>query len=102
MHMCSEECCVFFYEDEDFTAFTIHLQEIDVGYAVFMNKILEGYHLYFKSFPIYIILWSIRLGFDNFSTTSFVTVSAYLQEGFSVCFCNGVCIEFEVSMVAVI
>src|SRR4051812_12146976 len=102
MHMRSEECCVFFYEYEYFTAFTIHLQEIDVRYHVFMNKILEGYRLYFKNFSIRIILWSIRLGFYNFSTSSFLTVSAYLQECFSVLICNSVLIDFEVGMLSVI
>ena len=76
MHLRSEEFCVFFSEDEDFAAFTIHLQEIDVRYRVFMNKILEGYRLDFNSCTIRIILWRIRLGFDNFPTTSFVTVAA--------------------------
>ena len=47
----SEECGVFFDEDEDFAAFTIHLQEIDVRYRVFMNKILEGYGVTSIVFP---------------------------------------------------
>src|SRR4029453_4032415 len=102
MHLRFEEFCVFFYEDEYFAAFTIHLQEIDVRYRVFMNKILEGYRLDFNSFPICIILWGIRLGFYNFPTTSFFTVAAYLEECFSVFICNGVLIELYVGMLSVI
>jgi hypothetical protein len=40
MHLRSEECGVVFYEDEDFAAFTIHLQEIDVLYLVFPKRLL--------------------------------------------------------------
>ena len=61
--------------------------------CVFLKKILEGYRLDFKRFAIRIILWSIRYGFDNFSTPRFFTVSAYLQECCSVFSCNGVWIE---------
>jgi hypothetical protein len=53
-------------EDEDFAAFTIHLQEIDVRDRVFLKKILEGDRLDFNRCAIRIILWGIRLGFDNF------------------------------------
>src|SRR4030095_6789768 len=102
MHLRSEERCVVFYEYEDFAAFTIHLQEIDVFYLVFLKKILEGYRLHFKSFAIRIILWSIRVGFDNFATPCFFTVSAYLQKGCAVLRCNSVWIECEVGMVPVI
>src|SRR4030095_8580400 len=102
MHLRSEECCVVFYEDEDFTAFTIHLQEIDVHYLIFLKKILEGDRLHFKSLAMRIILWRIRVGFDNFATPSFFTVSAYLQECCAVVSCNSVGIECEVSMVPVI
>ena len=100
--MLSEEVCVFFYEDEDFAALTIHLQEIDVRDRVFLKKILEGDRLDFNRCAIRIILWSIRLGFDNFPPTSFVTVAAYLQESCAVLSGNGVLIDFEVSMVSVI
>src|SRR4029453_6169776 len=102
MHLRFEEFCVFFYEDEDFAAFTIHLQEIDIRYRVFMNKILEGYRLDFNSFSIRIILWGIRLGSDNFPPPSFFTVAAYLQECFAVFICNGVLIEVYVGMVSII
>ena len=93
MHLRSEECCVFFCEDEDLAAFTIHLQEINARYLVLVKKILEGYRLDFKSFPVRIILWSIRLGFDNFPPTRFFTVPAYLQEGFAVSYCQELCME---------
>lgn len=93
MHIRSEEFRVFFYEDKYFAAFTINLQEIDLSYIVFMNKILEGYSIYFNRFSIRIIIWRIRFGFYNFSTTRFFTISAYLQECFSVLSCNGVLIE---------
>ena len=102
MHLRSEECGVVVYEDEDFTAFTIHLQEIDVAYLVFLKKILEGDRLHFKRFAMRIILWRIRVGFDNFTTPRFFTVSAYLQEGCAVVRGNSVGIECEVGMVPVI
>ena len=63
MHIRSEEFCVFFYEDEDFAAFTINLQEIDLRYVIFLNKILEGYCLDFNTFPVDIIIRRIRFGF---------------------------------------
>src|SRR4030095_7311691 len=102
MHMRSEESYVFFSEDEDFAAFTIHLQEIDVRYRVFLKKILEGYRLDFNRFSIRIIRWGIRVGFDNFPPTSFFAVAAYLQECFAVFLCNGVWIELDVGIVSVI
>ena len=71
MHIRPEEFCVFFDEDEYFAAFTTHLQEIDLSDLVFRNKILEGDRLDFNRFPIRIIIWSIRVGFYNFSATSF-------------------------------
>src|SRR4030095_6713541 len=100
MHLRAEESSVFFYEDEDFAAFTIHLQEIDVRYRVFLKKILEGYRLDFNRFAIHIIRWSIRVGFDNFPTTGFVAVTAYLQECFAVFICDGVLIKLYVGMVS--
>jgi hypothetical protein len=63
MHIRSEEFCVFFYKYEYFAAFTIYLQEIDLSYLVFLNKILEGYRIYFNSFSIRIIIRRIRFGF---------------------------------------
>jgi hypothetical protein len=42
------------------------------------------------------------LGFYNFPPTRFFTVPAYLQEGFAVFICNGVLMDCEVGMVAVI
>src|SRR4030095_7281779 len=102
MHMLSEEVCVFFYEDEDFAALTIHLQEIDVRDRCFLKKILEGDRLDFNRCAIRIILWSIRLGFDNFPPTGFVTVTAYLQECFSIFLCDGVLIKLYVGMVSII
>jgi hypothetical protein len=42
MPLRSEEGSVFFEEDEEFTAFTIHLKEINVRDMVLMNKLLEG------------------------------------------------------------
>ena len=71
MHMRAEESCVFFSEDEYFAAFTIHLQEIDVRYRVFMNKILEGYSLDFNGFPIRIILLGNSRGLRQFSHHQF-------------------------------
>src|SRR4030095_5500361 len=102
MHLRPEECGVFFDEDEDFAAFTIDLQEIDVHERVFMNKILEGYRLDFNSCTIRIILWGIRVGFYNFPPTSFFTVTAYLKECSSVFLCNGVLIKLYMGMVSVI
>src|SRR4029450_3899152 len=100
MHMRSEECCVVFYEDEDFAAFTIHLQEIDVRYRVFLKKIPEGDRLDFNRCAIRIIRWGIRGGFDKFPPTSFFAVAAYLQECFAVFLGNGVWIELDIGMVS--
>ncbi len=98
MHLGAEERGVFVDEDENFAAFTIHLQEINVGYLVLLQKMLEGDGRYCQRFPLHIILRSIRVGFDNFAPTRCVTVATYLQQGGAVRRGNGVGLEGEVGM----